>query len=97
MSSSAAGHQNSNAEFLKKNGVASVLDENLMDSEKLLDEIDFLVKDKRVLITSNEWFVPIEKAYPELEAEYNRLELDKNIDSKRKNELFAELILSWGG
>ena len=58
---------------------------------------NYLVKDKEIHITPNEWFVPIEKAYPALEAEYNRLELDKNLDIATRNERFAQLILSWGG
>jgi len=58
---------------------------------------NFSVKDKKVLIKSNEWLVPIEKAYPLLLAEYNRLELDKNIDNTTRNERFAEIILAWGG
>lgn len=58
---------------------------------------NFSVKDKEVHIIHNEWFVPIEKAYPALEAEYKRLELDKTIDKSKRNELFAQLILSWGG
>ncbi|MCX6736525.1 MAG: recombinase family protein [Candidatus Parcubacteria bacterium] len=57
---------------------------------------NFLVKDKKVLITPNEWFVPIEKAYPALEAEYKRVELDKSLDTATRNERFAQLILSWG-
>lgn len=57
---------------------------------------NFLVKDKKVLITANEWFVPIEKAYPELETKYKWLELDKTLDTATRNERFAELILSWG-
>lgn len=57
---------------------------------------NFSVKDKKVRIIPNEWFVPIEKAYPALEAEYNRLELDKTLDVATKNERLAQLILSWG-
>ena len=57
---------------------------------------NYLVKDKEIHITRNEWFVPIEKAYPALEAEYNRLELDKNLDTATRNERLAQLILSWG-
>lgn len=58
---------------------------------------NFTVKDKKVAITNNEWFVPIEKAYPALEAEYKRIELDKNLTTAMRNELFAQLILVWGG
>ena len=57
---------------------------------------NFLMKDKKVFITANDWFVPIEKAYPELEAKYKRLELDKNLDIATRNACFADLILSWG-
>ena len=58
---------------------------------------NFSVKDQEVHITPNEWFVPIEKAYPELETEYKRLELDKTLDTATRNAAFAQLILSWGG
>lgn len=57
---------------------------------------NFSVRDKKVHIIPNEWFVPIEKAYPALEAEYNRLELDEMLDIPTRNERFAQLILSWG-
>ncbi len=57
---------------------------------------NYKVKDKKVTITNNEWFVPIEKAYPALEAEYKRIELDKNLTTAMRNELFAQLILVWG-
>ncbi len=58
---------------------------------------NFLLKDKKLLITPNEWFVPIEKAYPALQLEYNRLELDKTLDTATRNARFAHLILTWGG
>jgi DNA invertase Pin-like site-specific DNA recombinase len=58
---------------------------------------NFSMKDGKVFINPNEWFVPIEKAYPELETEYNRLELDETLDISTRNARFAELILSWGG
>lgn len=57
---------------------------------------NFTLKDKKVVITPNEWFVPIEKAYPALEAEYKRVELDKNLTDTMRKELFAQIILSWG-
>ncbi len=57
---------------------------------------NFSVKDKEVHITPNEWFVPIEKAYPALETEYNRLELDKTLDTATRSEQLAQLITSWG-
>ncbi|HNY97644.1 MAG TPA: hypothetical protein PKM84_00780, partial [Candidatus Pacearchaeota archaeon] len=58
---------------------------------------NFSLKDKKIHITPNEWFVPIEKAYPMLEAEYKRVELDKSLTETMRKELFAKLILSWGG
>jgi hypothetical protein len=58
---------------------------------------NFSVKGEKVFITPNEWFVPIEKAYPSLFEEYNRLELDKSLDITTRNARFAELLLSWGG
>ena len=57
---------------------------------------NFSIKDRKLYITPNEWFVPIEKAYPALEAEFNRLELDKSLDIVKKNEHLAQIILSWG-
>ncbi len=57
---------------------------------------NFSIKDQEVHITPNEWLVPIEKAYPALEAEFNRLELDKTLDTATRNERFAQIILSWG-
>ncbi len=59
--------------------------------------LNFSLKDKELHINKADWLIPIEKAYPELEAEYNRLELDKTLTNKRKSEAFASLILDWGG
>lgn len=58
---------------------------------------NFSIKDQKIHITPNEWFVPIEKAYPALLAEYNRLELDKYLSVEARNAAFAQLILTWGG
>jgi len=58
---------------------------------------NFSIKDKIVSIKANDWFVPIEKAYPELEAEYRRLELQKYLSAEARNAAFASLILRWGG
>ncbi len=57
---------------------------------------NFSIKDQEVVIKSNEWFVPIEKAYPALESEYKRLELDKTLTDTMRKELFAQIILTWG-
>ncbi len=57
---------------------------------------NFTMKDKKVFILPNDWFVPIEKAYPELEDRFKRLELDNNLDVATRNAQYAELILTWG-
>ncbi|MDE1970022.1 MAG: recombinase family protein [Patescibacteria group bacterium] len=57
---------------------------------------NFWLKNGKVVIIPNEWFVPIEKAYPALEMEFKRLELAKNLTNTERNEAFAQLILSWG-
>ena len=57
---------------------------------------NFVLTDKKVLISPSDWLIPIEKAYPELEAELNRLELEENLDIASRNAQYAELILSWG-
>lgn len=58
---------------------------------------NFSMNGQKLHITPNEWLVPIEKAYPALEQEYKRIELDKNLTTTMRNELFAQLILVWGG
>ncbi len=58
---------------------------------------NFYVKDKKVSITANDWLIPIEKAYPELEAEYKRLELDKTLDNKAKTAALSAVITRWQG
>ena len=57
---------------------------------------NFSLKDKKLYITPNEWFIPVEKAYPALEAEYKRVELDKNLTTEARNTALASLILDWG-
>ena len=57
---------------------------------------NFLVKDKKVTISGCEWFVPIQKSYPALEADYKRLELNENGSINEKTPAFAEVISRWG-
>jgi hypothetical protein len=82
------------ATYARKAFITGTLDEK----REILSALgqNFLVKDKEVHITANEWFVPIEKAYPELEAEFNRVELDKTLTVSMRSEYFSQLILSWG-
>ena len=58
---------------------------------------NFSVKDKKVRIIANDWFAPIEKAYPALEAEYKRLELDKKPLNNTQTEQLARLMYFWQG
>jgi site-specific DNA recombinase len=58
---------------------------------------NYILKDKKVSIIANDWLLPIEKAYPELLAEFNRLELDKHLSKSTYNKQIASLILTWGG
>ena len=58
---------------------------------------NFSVKDKKLHIISNEWFVPIEKAYPELKARFEALELDKTLDDTRRRVLYTNILLDWCG
>ena len=56
---------------------------------------NFSIKGKKLTISTHEWFVPIENNYPELEKEYQRLELDKTLTITERNEAFASLRLRW--
>ncbi len=57
---------------------------------------NYSIKDQKLKIEANDWFIPIEKAYPALEVEYNRLELDQNLSVEARNKARAQLILAWG-
>jgi hypothetical protein len=57
---------------------------------------NFFIKDRKLKVKANEWLVPIEKAYPPLELEYKRLELDKTLSVEARTEANAKLILTWG-
>lgn len=56
---------------------------------------NFSVKNKKLFINKNEWFIPIEKAYPELQKRFNRLELNKTLDNTRRNEEISKIISDW--
>ncbi|MDE2233203.1 MAG: recombinase zinc beta ribbon domain-containing protein, partial [Patescibacteria group bacterium] len=57
---------------------------------------NFSLKDGKLSIVANEWFIPIQKAYPELVAEYNRLKLREYVSAEARNAAFAALFLRWG-
>ena len=57
---------------------------------------NFSLKDKKIVIEPHEWLVHIEKAYPDLEAEFKRVELNKTLTNEERNAVFASLITRWG-
>lgn len=60
--------------------------------------LNFSIKDGILNINLNEWFIPIKEKYPELEREYQRLELDKTpvyALNKAKSEALASLRARW--
>ena len=54
-----------------------------------------IIKDLKLYIEPNEWFVPINKGYPELEKEYLRLERDKTLENKAQTEALASVRTHW--
>jgi site-specific DNA recombinase len=53
------------------------------------------IKDKKLSIEASDWLVPIGKKYPELEAEYKRLELTKNPLTAKQKEAMETIRLRW--
>jgi len=53
---------------------------------------NFILKDGKLVIQGNKWLEPIKKAYPALEKEYQRLELNKKPLNKAKTELLNSVI-----
>jgi len=62
LSSAASDHQSQNANFLQKNGIASVLDEKFLTANKFYEEIDFLINDKK---TKSSMIKNMENIFPE--------------------------------
>jgi site-specific DNA recombinase len=56
---------------------------------------NYKLKDKELIFEASVWLIPIQKAYPELIAEYQRLELQKNLDAEAWNANLASIILRW--
>ena len=54
-----------------------------------------IIKDKKLIIEPNEWFVPIKNDYPALEAEYLRLEPTKMPINKAKTEALTSVRAHW--
>ena len=55
-----------------------------------------LIRDEKLFIEPNEWFVPINNSYPELAIEYERLEPHKMPMNKAKIEALASIRARWG-
>lgn len=53
------------------------------------------IKDRKFSIEASDWLVPIGNRYPELEAEYKRLELPKNPITASEKEALSSLRLRW--
>jgi len=54
-----------------------------------------MIKDEKLTIEPDEWFVPIKNDYPALKAEYIRLEPTKTIMNKTKTEALASVRTRW--
>ena len=54
-----------------------------------------IIKDQKLLIEPNEWFIPVKNEYPALEKEYLRLEPRKTLMTKRQIEGLASVRAHW--
>jgi len=54
---------------------------------------NFVLEDKIVSIEAADWLVPMANVCPTLDAEFQRLELDQNLDETTRNERLADLII----
>ena len=56
-----------------------------------------VIRGEKLIIEPNEWFVPIIKEYPAIQASYLRLEPAKMGDFKNKTELLGSVSTRWRG
>lgn len=56
---------------------------------------NYVLNDKKLLFEASVWLIPIEKAYPELLAEYRRLELQKNLTAELWKANLDSIIQRW--
>ena len=54
-----------------------------------------IMKDEKLFIEPNDWFVPIKNSYPALEKEYAGLELTKKPDIKAQTEALSSVRAHW--
>jgi hypothetical protein len=52
---------------------------------------NYILKDKKLFISPNEWLIPIAEKYPPIEKEYERLELKNHLEATGRNEVFDSL------
>ena len=57
----------------------------------------FDIKDGKLFIEFNDWLVPIDEGYKQLEEQYLKLELENNGDFELENEIFEPLCRTWLG
>lgn len=54
-----------------------------------------IIRDEKLIIEPNDWFVPIKNAYPKLAKKYAMLELNKKTDTMVQNEALASIRTHW--
>ena len=54
-----------------------------------------LIKDGKLLIEPNDWFVPIKNGYPALEKKYTELELSKKPVTSAQTEALSSIRAHW--
>jgi hypothetical protein len=70
---------------------------SLMDKREILSALgsNCLITGEKLFIEASEWFLPIQKGYPLLEAEYSRLELDNTLTDTERNEALQSITTRW--
>jgi site-specific DNA recombinase len=53
------------------------------------------IKDKKLFIKASEWLKPIEKKYPSLLVEFEKLELNKTLTAQRRNSSLLSIRQRW--
>ncbi len=56
---------------------------------------NFRIKEENLLFDGSEWLIPIEKGYPVLFEEFQRLELNESIDFTGRNAALDSIFIRW--
>lgn len=56
-----------------------------------------MMKDQKLIIEPNDWFVPIKNGYPALEKKYTGLELNEKTPTTAQTEALSSIRALWGG